>query len=314
MAANPLDRLLKPRFPAVAVGIEGDGASVVQLDRAKGAFIVKRAASVNLPPQIVRPSFDSSNISEPAELATALRDLITSAGLLRQRKWSTSLPEASTRSTIITIEGATTSRREIEEVFEWKIERTFGAPSSQLRLSREQLAPDAQRQPRYLVNAIRLEVLAEYEAVFASLGWHVGLILPRHAGEEQWLRNGHQGDGLLLTGHDEGFTAVLMRGNRTLTLRSVFCEPSERDDELHRVLLFYSERAAAGKQTEKSSLDRLLVVGEQLDKGRVTEIAEETFGVRLKPLGAGDVGLMIPAGELNFDAIAAPAGLARLAW
>jgi hypothetical protein len=176
------------------------------------------------------------------------------------------------------------------------------------------LAPDAQRQTRYLVNAIRLDVLAEYEAVFASLGWHVGLVLPRHAGEEQWLRNGHQGDGLLLTGYDEGFTAVLMRGNRTLTLRSVLCDEAERDDELHRVLLFYSERAGSGKQNETSSLDRLLVVGEQLDKTRVAEIAEETFGVRLKPLAAGDVGLMIPAGNLDFDSIAAPAGLARLAW
>jgi len=314
MPANPLDRLLKPRFPSAAVGIEGDGASVVQLDRARGAFIVKRAASVSLPAQVVRPGFESSNIRNPVELATALTDLITSAGLLRQRKWSTSLPEASTRSAIITIEGAASSRREIEEMFEWKIERTFGAPSSQLRLSREQLAPDAQKQSRYLVNAVRQEVLAEYEAVFAALGWHVGLILPRHAGEEQWLRNGHRGDGLLLTAHDEGFTAVLMRGNRTLTLRSVFCDPAERDDELHRVLLFYRERAGAGKQNEAPSLDRLLVVGDQLDKVRVTEIAEETFGVRLKPLAAGDVGLVIPGGDLDFDAIAAPAGLARLAW
>jgi competence protein ComGC len=54
MPANPLDRLLKPRFPSAAVGIEGDGASVVQLDRARGAFIVKRAASVSLPAQVVR--------------------------------------------------------------------------------------------------------------------------------------------------------------------------------------------------------------------------------------------------------------------
>ena len=69
---------------------------------------------------------------------------------------------------------------------------------------------------------------------------------------------------------------------------------------------FYRDRAGAGKQSETSSLDRLLVVGEQLDKARVTEIAEETFGVRLKPLAAGDVGLMIPSGDLDFDAIAAP--------
>jgi hypothetical protein len=108
-------------------------------------------------------------------------------------------------------------------------------------------------------------------------------------------------------------TAVLVRGNRTLTLRSVFCDASERDDELHRVLLFYRERAGVGKESE-TALDRLLVVGEQLDKARVTQIAEDTFGVRLKPLAAGDVGLMIPPGDLDFDAIAAPAGLARLAW
>jgi hypothetical protein len=311
---NPIDKLLKPRFPSVAVGIESDAASVVQLDRARGLFVVKRAASVHLSPDLIRPDFAAANINDPQELTRALTELITSAGLLRQRKWSTSLPEAAARSAILTIEGTSNSRREIEEVFEWKIERTFGVPISELRLSREQLAPDAQRQTRYLVNAIRLDVLAEYEAVFASLGWHVGLVLPRHAGEEQWLRNGHQGDGLLLTGHDEGFTAVLMRGNRTLTLRSVFCDDAERDDELHRVLLFYSERAGSGKQDEASSLDRLLVVGDQLDKTRVAEIAEETFGVRLKPLAASDVGLMIPPGNLDFDAIAAPAGLARLAW
>jgi hypothetical protein len=311
---NPIDKLLKPRFPSVAVGIESDAASVVQLDRARGVFVVKRAASVHLSPDLIRPDFAAANINDPQELTRALTELITSAGLLRQRKWSTSLPEAAARSAILTIEGTSNSRREIEEVFEWKIERTFGVPISELRLSREQLAPDAQRQTRYLVNAIRLDVLAEYEAVFASLGWHVGLVLPRHAGEEQWLRNGHQGDGLLLTGHDEGFTAVLMRGNRTLTLRSVFCDDAERDDELHRVLLFYSERAGSGKQDQASSLDRLLVVGDQLDKTRVAEIAEETFGVRLKPLAASDVGLMIPPGNLDFDAIAAPAGLARLAW
>jgi len=36
--------------------------------------------------------------------------------------------------------------------------------------------------------------------------------------------------------------------------------------------------------------------------------------VRLKPLAAADVGLMIPPGDLGFDTIAAPAGLARMAW
>jgi len=314
MPANPLDKLLKPRFPPTAVGIDSGAASVVQLDRGRGGFIVKRAASINLPPELVRAGFDESNIEDPEELAVALAELLTSAGLLRQRKWSVTLPEASTRAAVMTLEGAAGSRRELEEVLEWKIERSFGAPLSELRVAREQLPPDAQRQTRYLITAVRLSVLAEYEAVFAALGWQAGLILPRHAGEEQWLRNGHHGDGLLLTAHDEGFTAVLMRNNRPVTLRSVFCEAQECDDELHRVLLFYRERSGSNGQGNGASVDRLLIVGDGLDKQRVAAIALETLGVSLKPLGAADVGLVIPAGDLAFDQIAAPAGLARLAW
>ena len=313
MASNPLDKILRPRFPACAVGFEKDAIAAVQLERGRGGFVVKRAASVTLPADLVRPGFDESNVGDPAELAAALSDLLTSAGLLRQRKWSVTLPEATTRSAVLALEGTPGSRRELEEVLEWKIERSFGAPVSELRVTRQQLAPDPQRQTRYLVTAVRLSVLAEYESVFAALRWHAGLILPRHAGEEQWLRNGHPGDGLLLTAHEEGFTAVLMRGSRLLTLRSVFCETEECDDELHRVLLFYRERSGSSGQ-DAASVDRLLVVGGRLDKQRVAGIAQETLGVNLKPLDATDVGLVIPGGDLAFDAIAAPAGLARLAW
>ena len=312
MPRSPLHKLISPRFPSAAVGIESNVASIVQLDRARGGFLVKRAASIDLRPGLIQPSFDQPNLTDPKEVGRALADLATSAGLLRHRKFSASLPEAATRSAILTLEGASGSRRETEEVFEWKIERSFGAPLSQLRISREQMSPDAQRQTRYLVNAIRLEVLSEYESLFRGLGWHVGLILPRHTGEEQWLRNGKRTDGLLLTAHEHGFTTVLMRGETPLAVRSVLCEPSECDDELHRILLFYRDRA--GTSDRSTSVERLLVIGEHLDKKRVAGIAQETLGVELKPLNAADVGLLVPSANLDFDAIAAPAGLARMAW
>ena len=308
----PLHKLVKPRLPSAAIGIESNVASLVQLDRSRGGFVIKRAASLTLAPDLIKPGFDQPNINDPVVLAIALTDLSTSAGLLRQRKFSACLPEATTRSTVVTIEGTSGSRREAEEMYEWKIERSFGAPASDLRVSREQMAPDAQRHSRYLVNAVRRDVLAEYESLFRSMRWHVGLILPRHTGEEQWLRNGRSGDGLLLTAHDEGFTAVLMRGEKPLAVRSVFCEPSEREDELHRILMFYRDRL--GTPAQATSIDRLLVIGERIDKQRVAAIVRETFGNDLKVLHAADVGLTVPSGSLDFDSIAAPAGLARLAW
>ena len=309
---SPIHKLVRPRLPSTAVGIESNVASIVQLDRARGGFVIRRAASVNLSPELITPSFDHPNISDKTVLAIALTDLVTSAGLLRQRKFSAALPEAATRSAVITIEGSSSSRRESEEMFEWKIERSFGVPAAELRVSREQMTPDAQRQPRYLVNAIRREVLAEYESLFHALRWHVGLILPRHTGEEQWLRNGSRGDGLLLTVHDEGFTAVLMRGEKPLAVRTVFCDPEECDDELHRILMFYRDRI--GTPAQATSIERLLVVGERLDKKRVAELTGEAFDIILTPLNAADVGLLVPSNNLDFDVIAAPAGLARLAW
>jgi hypothetical protein len=76
--------------------------------------------------------------------------------------------------------------------------------------------------------------------------------------------------------------------------------------------LFYRDRA--GTPAKSTAVDRLLIIGEHLDKKRVTGIARETLGVDLKPLSAADVGLLVPSTNLDFDTIAAPAGLARMAW
>ena len=306
-----LDRLLQPRFPSAAVGIKTGTASVVQLERSRGAFVIKRAATIALADNVVRSSFDESNVLDPNGLVAALTDLATSAGLLRQKKWSMTLPEATARTAIVTIETTGGSRREIEEVLEWKIERTFGAPVDELRIGREELSANEQKQARYLITAVRTAILAEYESVFAAMGWHTGLMLPRHVGEAQWLTNGVTGDGLLLSAHEEGFTAVLLRNNRPLILRTVFCDAEECNDELHRLLLFYRDRA--GSNGSASSVNRLLVMGDLLDKKQVAEIAQETLGASLRPLTASEVGLTMPA-DLPFDLIAAPAGLARLAW
>jgi hypothetical protein len=287
---------------------------VVQLERTRNGFALRRAATVALGPDLITPGFDEQNVTNPAALVEALSDLATNAGLLRQRKWSVALPEAAARTVILSLESAVASRRELEEVLQWKIERGFGVPANELRVAREPLTPDAQGRARYLATGVRLAVLQEYESVFKALGWTAGLVLPRHVGEERWLvRNGHRGDALLLTSHDQGFTSVLLRDNQPLILRSVLCEPDDCDDELYRVLLFYRDRGA-GAPDEAAAIERLLVVGDSLSKQRVTDIVNETLETNIRPLGAADVGLTLPPGELSFDRIAAPAGLATLAW
>lgn len=313
------NKLVRPRFPSAALGLESGNASVVYLERARrDGFSIRRAATATLPESLIRPSFDEANITDANALVLLLSEVALSAGLGKQRKWSVALPEATTRATILTLESAPASRSELEEVLRWKYERSFGAPPEELRVSRERLPPDAQGRQRYLATGIRLSILAEYEAVFDALGWRAGLILPRHQGEARWIMtNGASGgDGLLISSHAEGFTAILLRDKQPLIARSVLCEVEDRDDELYRLLLFYRDRILSSADAAGATLplNRLLVVGEGFNKAHVSDIVSETLEVSIRALGPVEVGLALPSNELNFDAIAAPAGLATLAW
>jgi hypothetical protein len=288
---------------------------MVQLERGRGGTSsLKRAATVALPESLINPSFDEPNIADAKELSAALRDLATSAGLLQQKRWSVTLPDAASRTLILTLESQPASHAELEEVLTWKMERGFGASTQDLSIARERLPADSHGRDRYLVVATGTAILHEYESALQSLGWRAGLIVPRHIGEGQWLTiNGSAGDSLLLSSSEKGFTAVVFRGKQPLIIRSVTCDPHECEDELYRLLLFYRDRRG-GEAEKGQQLSRVLVVGELLDKARVSDIVNETLGADLHSLGAADLGLQLATRELSFDAIAAPAGLATLSW
>lgn len=289
-------------------------ASIVEVDRGRGkGCSLRRAATIRLGESLIQPGFDQPNVPNRSELAAALSELTTSAGLAKQKKWSVTLPGATTRTLILTLETRPGSQRELEEVLGWKMDRGFGVPLTELSVSREALPKDPQGKDRYLVVATRLEVLAEYEQVFRTLGWRVGLILPRHLGEAQWLRgNGFRGDTLLVSSSEEGFTAMVFRNKQPIILRSILCEEQEREDEFYRLLLFYRDRRAADAVEASQMLAGMLVTGDGFSKTRASEIVNETLGGHLRALEAKDLGLNLPNRDLSFDAIAAPAGLAAM--
>src|SRR6185369_5472238 len=151
--ANLLSRLVDPWYPATALGLEKGIASVVQLERMKGSTCkLRRAATFNIDESLVRPSFDEPNIPNTAQLVAVLKDLSTSAGLLRQKRWSLSLPEATTRTLVLTVESQ--SAGELQDVLRWKIERGFGAALEELSISKDRLEKDTHGRDRYLVIAV----------------------------------------------------------------------------------------------------------------------------------------------------------------
>ncbi len=313
LMANLLSKLVSPWYPSSALGLEKGIASLVQLERGRnGETKLRRAASVNVDESLINPSFDEPNLQDIGELAAALSELAASAGMLKQRRWSVSLPESSIKTAILIFDSPPGSGSELEEVLSWKVERTFAVPMDELVVSRDRLPSDAQGRVRYLVTAGRKEIMAEYETLFHALGWRAGLLVPRHIGESQWLTsNGSQGDSLLVSTSEAGFTAIVFRGKQPLILRTIHCEPDECEDEFYRLLLFYRERRTGDLEP---ALARLLILGDSFSKDRATEITNETLGTALQPLRAEDLGFALPGPEITFDAIAAPAGLAMLSW
>ncbi|MDQ3667730.1 MAG: hypothetical protein M3410_14380 [Acidobacteriota bacterium] len=310
---NPLSKLIRPWYPSTALGLEKGVASIVEVNRGRGkGYSLCRAATISLGESLIKPDFDEPNVPDRLELAAALSELATSTGLIRQKKWSVTLPGATARTLILTLETRPTSQRELEEVLAWKMDRGFGVPLDELSVSREALPKDPQGRDRYLVVATSLVVLEEYENVFSTLGWRAGLILPRHLGEAQWLTgNGFKGDTLLVSSSEEGFTAMVFRDKQPIILRSILCEEEEREDEFYRLLLFYRDHRTDVTEAGQM-LSGLLVTGDGFSKARASEIVNETLGGNLRALEAEDLGLHLPTSDLSFDAIAAPAGLAAL--
>ncbi len=303
--------MFEPNYPNAAIGIERDGITAIALQKqGRGIFGIKQAATVGMPAGLVSPSFLNQNIASREEFAACLEEAVTNAGLLSQKRWSVALPSSTARTAILTLEAQPAAKAEAEEILDWKAEQSFGAPASELRMSKQAISPDREGKARYFATAIKLSVIDEYESVFEAFGWKAGLILPRAVSEANWLLNSKAvGDSMLISGQNDGFTALLLRGSEPSVVRSVTCEQNEIDDEIYRLLMFYNDRFG---RDNGGTLERLLVIGRDLVPAKIKDIAAEALGRTAQILRPDDVGLYLPDNSFNFDEIAAPAALAAM--
>lgn len=303
----------QPHYPKAALGIEKDSISAVALAGGRGKFSIRQAASIAIPEGIVVPSFLNINIADPREFANYLSEAVRNAGLMRQKRWSVTLPSNAARTAILALDSEPASKNEAAEVIDWKAEQSFGTPASEMRLSMQKISPDRDGRARYFTTAVALSVLDEYESVFENLGWKAGLVLPRAVGEMNWLMGrADKSDSLLISSNNDGFTALLLRGSEPTVVRSITCKPEEIDDEIFRLLMFYNDRFAT--RESNSLLQRLLVLGRNFSPAHIQKIASDALGRALGVLTADQVGLYLPDAGLSFDDLAAPAGVAALGF
>lgn len=307
-------KITNPNFPKTAIGLEKNRVTVVGLRKQGRQFAVKQAATVDMPDNVLTPSFSEPNIVDFEALAGYMAQAAESSGLAGNRRWSVSLPSTSARTGIITLDAKPASRSELDEVLKWKAERSFGAAADDMRISWLPLSADENGKARYLASAVRYNVLDEYESLFSAMGWQVGLILPRSVAETRWLAEaGKNIDALLISSQNDGFNAVIVHRGEPGVVRAIICAEDERDDEIYRLLMFYRDRMA--KENSGDLLGRLLVIGKDFNLQKLTQIGQETLGQALSVLRPEEVGLELPVGtSIKFEEVAAPAGLASLSW
>lgn len=301
-----------PPAPSTAAGFVDDNFAVVDLRRGRRGFSLASSAVTQLPLGLITPAFETLNIQDTAELSQTMAQTAEAAGLLSKKRWSVALPDAAARTLVITLESKPSNRRELNEVIAWKIERLISAPSNELRISRQRMAPSGGHD-RYVVSIAHNEVLSQYESVFAGLGWSAGLVLPRHIGEAQWLMwDDSPGDKMLVSANRTGFTSLIVRNGDPILVRSFVCDADSIADELHRFALYYRDRLA-GEIGGANSLSRLLVLG-GIDFTQARGAIAEALESEPRSLDPAEFGMDLRGEAIRFDQLAGAAGLATIAW
>lgn len=232
----------RPPLPPTGVSIHRHWVAVACTRWVKGNLVIQRAAVETLPAGVIEPAFDGVNIKNRDALGEAIGRALTRSGLKRRKRWGLTLPAAACRMFLLDLDEVPPDDKELAQILEWKAERFLGMAASELTLGIEQVV-SGRTGGRFLVVAVRTEVLTAYESVLTGLGLHPGWVVPAPLAEAGWLfRNTREGDRLLVSYEDELVTFVFARGEAVLALRAIPCSPDSLLDEIHRTLAYYQDK------------------------------------------------------------------------
>lgn len=303
--------LTSPDLPRTALAISETHLSIVTLRRNGTEFEPRNLGVLRLPSGLIQASFTEPNISDESALIEQLTRTANQAGIKRPRLLSVALPAGSAHSQVIALDSVPNSRSELAELIDWKIERAFGQNASNLRTSHLRLS-DFNGRAHWLITAIHNRVLEQYERVFNELRWQVGLIVPQHYGEAQWLmRQNMEDDQVVVSLNDRGFETVIVRGQEPILIREVECPAEECEDEFFRLMVFYRDRLLP--ENSPVTLSRLLTLGSVTDQRRFREVLNSALDKHAIALDPQQIGLKVDP-SAPFSQFAAAGGLATMAW
>ncbi|HUJ79684.1 MAG TPA: pilus assembly protein PilM [Nitrospiria bacterium] len=154
--------------PEIGVYIGAGCVSTAVIAASAGRFRLEASRVAALPDGAVLPSPLESNIRRPDLVVERLKAALPA---VRRRETAISLPDAAVRVAILELAHLPARRMEQEALFRHHLEQLFLNPLGRCRFACQRLpAGDAGSRERWLVAAIREEILEEYESVARAAG------------------------------------------------------------------------------------------------------------------------------------------------
>lgn len=169
-----LASLLAPPYPPAAVEINAGVVRMAVMSTGKEPDLCEYLESRALADGIVQPGPIEPNVSDPAAVARAVRELLKESGY-KGGGISLLLSDAVGRASILDFDTLPSQRRDVLGLVRMRIKKSVPFAAEDARLAVATLASDGQR-PRLLAVAAKNDVVAQYEKILQELSLHVGLV------------------------------------------------------------------------------------------------------------------------------------------
>ncbi len=247
---NPLARLLGLfAAPAPSAGIEiaADRVTGVVLDRGRR---VAAAVSRPLPPGVVTPAVNATNIAEPdtvRDVVRAVRRALPGA----PRRVALVVPDSAAKVSLLRFEKVPARAADLDQLVRWQARRTAPFRIEDAQVACAPGAPVEGGGREFVVSLMRRDIVEEYEGACARGGGHAGVVdLASFSLINAVLADGPPADPDWLLVHAAGAywsIAVVRRGHLILFRhRPAGVGDDDLVDLVHQTTMYYEDRLGGG--------------------------------------------------------------------
>ncbi len=172
-----LGNLLRPHYPLVAVGLEGNRVTAVRLERKpkQKKLVLEGCHQEEIAADAMEFSFTRVNLRSPEDLQARLAHLLERVGPAGGPV-SVLLPDTVARVNLLAFPELPIRRKDILPMLKFRLQKTIPFRMDEAVLGFDFLGKDDTGKIQVLATVLHRNLLRQFEDLFRNLGWQPGLV------------------------------------------------------------------------------------------------------------------------------------------